>query len=132
MVAWGGALDISSETLEQTKQEARKDNMDNFVLFIWIGVISGSSAWVYTSLFKITGYRQGSYWRKNYLEAVMRQDVAWFDLANPAELPTKITKRTSLKEKHRKKPRKAQQNRQRENPVDVLSELGLVFFVLLV
>ena len=114
MVAWGDALDISSETLEQTKQEARKNNLENFVLFIWIGVISGSSAWVYTSLFKITGYRQGSYWRKNYLEAVMRQDVAWFDLANPAELPTKITKRTSLKEKHRKKPRKAQQNRQRE------------------
>ena len=94
----------------------------NFVLFIWIGVISGSSAWVYTSLFKITGYHQGLYWRKNYLEAVMRQDVAWFDLANPAELPTKITKRTSLKEKHRKKPRKAQQNRQRENPVDVRTE----------
>ncbi len=76
MVAWGGALDISSETLEQTKQEARKDNLENFVLFIWIGAISGSSAWVYTSLFKITGYRQGSYWRKSYLEAVMRQDVA--------------------------------------------------------
>ncbi len=76
MVAWGDALDISSETLEQTKQEARKDNLENFVLFIWIGVISGSSAWVYTSLFKITWYRQGSYWRKNYLEAVMRQDVA--------------------------------------------------------
>ena len=67
MVALGDALDISSETLEQTKQEVRKDNLLNFVLFIWIGVISGSSAWVYTSLFKITGYRQGSYLRKNYL-----------------------------------------------------------------
>ena len=122
MVAWGDVLDISSETLEQTKQEARKDNLENFVLFIWIGVISGSSAWVYTSLFKSTWYCQGSYWRKNYLEAVMRQDVAWFDLANPAELLTKITKRTSLKKKHRKKPRKAQQNRQRENPVDVRTE----------
>ena len=44
MVAWGDALDISSETLEQTKQEARKDNLENFVLFIWIRVISGSSA----------------------------------------------------------------------------------------
>ena len=76
MVAWGDALGTSSETLEQTKQEARNANLENFVLFIWIGVISGSSAWVYTSLFKITGYRQGSHWRKNYLEAVMRQDVA--------------------------------------------------------
>ena len=106
MVAWGRALGTSSVTLEQTKQEARKDNQENFALFIWIGVISGSSAWVYTSLFKITWYRQGSYWRKNFLEAVMRQDVAWFDLANPAELPTKITKRTSLKKEAQKESTK--------------------------
>ncbi len=72
MVAWGDVLDISSETFEQTKQEAQKDNLENFILFIWVGVISGFSAWVYTTLFKITGYRQGSYWRKNYLEAVVR------------------------------------------------------------
>ena len=107
MVAWGDALDISSETLEQTKQEARKENLENFVLFILIGVIFGSSAWVYTSFFKITWYRKGSYWRKNFLEAVMRQDVAWFDLANPAELPTKITKRTSLKKEAQKETKKS-------------------------
>ncbi len=37
----------------------------------------------------------------------------------------------SLPEKHRNKPRKAQQNRQRENPVDVRSELALVFLCFL-
>ena len=50
------------------------------MLFIYIGIIAGTCAWVYTSLFKITGYRQGSYWRKTYLEAVLRQDVSFTNL----------------------------------------------------
>lgn len=90
MIAWGDAINIAA----QTKSQAKQANMDTLLLFIYIGIISGSCAWIYTSLFKITGFRQGAYWRKAYLEAVMRQDIAWFDAANPSELPSKIAEKT--------------------------------------
>jgi ABC-type multidrug transport system fused ATPase/permease subunit len=95
MIAWGDALDISAQTDDaQGRKKAKETNLENLLLFIYIGVVAGSCAWVYTSLFKITGYRQGAYWRKSYLEAVLRQDIAWFDKENPVELPTKIAEKT--------------------------------------
>lgn len=76
MVAWGDAIDISAELQDQSKKEDKEENLESFLLFCYIGVVAGSCAWIYTSLFKITGYRQGAYWRKSYLEAVLRQDVS--------------------------------------------------------
>ena len=32
--------------------------MENFMLFVAVGVVAGAGAWIYTSLFKVTGYRQ--------------------------------------------------------------------------
>mmetsp|Transcript_45416 Transcript_45416/g.125270 ORF Transcript_45416/g.125270 Transcript_45416/m.125270 type:complete len:265 (+) Transcript_45416:617-1411(+) len=64
-------------------------------MFVATGVVAGVCAWIYTSLFLLTGHRQGMYWRKMYLEAVLRQDVAWFDVHNPTELPTKIAEKTA-------------------------------------
>mmetsp|Transcript_52936 Transcript_52936/g.106110 ORF Transcript_52936/g.106110 Transcript_52936/m.106110 type:complete len:635 (+) Transcript_52936:131-2035(+) len=95
VVAWGAAIAIAGEVNDsQSKEKQREENLENLMLFIYIGIIAGTCAWVYTSLFKITGYRQGSYWRKTYLEAVLRQDISWFDRENPGELPTKIAEKT--------------------------------------
>jgi|AntAceMinimDraft_5_1070358.scaffolds.fasta_scaffold08820_3 hypothetical protein len=55
------AMDISAgEDGTSTKADQLKSNNENFVMFLMIGVISGTFAWIYTSLFKITGYRQGA------------------------------------------------------------------------
>ena len=64
-------------------------------MFLATGVVVGTCAWIYTSLFLLTGHRQGMYWRKYYLEAVLRQDVSWFDVHNPIELPSKIAEKTA-------------------------------------
>ena len=60
---WGDALDVASAK----GSDLRDENEKNFLFFVYVGLISGACAWVYTSLFKITGYRQGAYWRKAYL-----------------------------------------------------------------
>lgn len=55
------AMDISAgEDGSLTKADQLKSNNENFIMFITIGVIAGTFAWIYTSLFKITGYRQGA------------------------------------------------------------------------
>ena len=94
MIVWDDAQGISNEEQSVPKKEMNKANDENFMMYFWLGIVAGGSAWVYTTLFKITGYRQGAYWRKSYLEAVMRQDIAWFDKTSPGELPTKIAEKT--------------------------------------
>mmetsp|Transcript_45423 Transcript_45423/g.125313 ORF Transcript_45423/g.125313 Transcript_45423/m.125313 type:complete len:331 (+) Transcript_45423:120-1112(+) len=91
IVGWGDFLDVASQP-----EDARAENLDLFLrMFVATGVVAGVCAWIYTSLFLLTGHRQGMYWRKMYLEAVLRQDVAWFDVHNPTELPTKIAEKTA-------------------------------------
>jgi len=54
-------MDISAgEDGAISKEDQLKKNEENFILFVMIGVIAGACAWIYTSLFKITGYRQGA------------------------------------------------------------------------
>jgi hypothetical protein len=54
-------MDISAgEDGAATKADQLKNNNDNFFMFLTIGIVAGTFAWVYTSLFKITGYRQGA------------------------------------------------------------------------
>ena len=54
-------MDISAgEDGDLSKTDQLKKNEENFILFVMIGVIAGACAWIYTSLFKITGYRQGA------------------------------------------------------------------------
>ena len=69
IIVWGDAMDVSAGT----KEDMKSANLDNFMEFVYVGLFCGAAAWVYTSLFKITGYRQGAYWRKYYLESVLRQ-----------------------------------------------------------
>jgi len=66
LIKWffsASAMDISAgEDGAATKADQLKNNNDNFFMFLTIGIIAGTFAWVYTSLFKITGYRQGAVW----------------------------------------------------------------------
>lgn len=51
-------------------------------------------AWFGHSAFKTSGLRQSAEWRKSYLNAIVRQDVGWYDTSNPAQLSSKISSAT--------------------------------------
>ena len=75
-----------------------EDNMRVFLTFIGIGVICGTCAYIYSSCFSIAGARMGAAWRKAYMDAILKQDVGWYDVNQPNELPTKISEKTRLVE----------------------------------
>jgi ATP-binding cassette subfamily B (MDR/TAP) protein 1 len=59
-----------------------------------LGAICFVCAWMGDAAWQITGLRQSSMWRRMYLQAIIRQDVGWYDVNNPGELPTKIAECT--------------------------------------
>ena len=47
------------------------------------------------SLWMITGERQSCRFRKEYFRALLRQEIAWFDMVNPNELNSKVNNDTA-------------------------------------
>jgi len=51
-----------------------------------IGAICFVCAWAGHSFFKTSGLRQSAEWRKSYLNAIVRQDVAWCQTWKPVAI----------------------------------------------
>lgn len=62
--------------------------------FVWLGIYAAGTAGVAHFCFATAGLRQTKRWRASFLTAILRQDVGWFDVANPAELTSKIAEAT--------------------------------------
>jgi len=58
---------------------------------LWIGIISFGIGMISETCWSALGERLGIRVRTLYLEALLKRDVAWFDVNRPQELPTKIT-----------------------------------------
>ncbi len=47
---FGDAIDISADVSAADQKER---NLENLLMFIYVGIVSGCCAWIYTSLFKV-------------------------------------------------------------------------------
>ena len=64
------------------------------IKMVVLGSVCFVAAWFGDSLFRVTGLRQSSCWRKKYLSAIIRQDVGWYDTNKPNELSSRIAEST--------------------------------------
>ena len=94
MVLFGDLMDVLG------LQEAGKTMKDSFNEIARNMVLLGAGcfvcAWIGEACFKVSGLRQSAKWRKTYLEAILRQEIGWFDTNNPGELSSKIAENTQL------------------------------------
>ena len=58
--------------------------------FFWIGIGAALCSWISMSCWMISGERQAINFRRQYFRALLRQEIGWFDMLNPAELSSKI------------------------------------------
>eukprot|EP00742_Colponemidia_sp_Colp-10_P003632 GILJ01003866.1.p1 GENE.GILJ01003866.1~~GILJ01003866.1.p1 ORF type:complete len:1310 (-),score=238.99 GILJ01003866.1:288-4217(-) len=58
--------------------------------FVYIGIGAFVLSFGETGLWMAAGERQVCRMRERYLRAILRQNIAWFDVNNPGELPTRI------------------------------------------
>ncbi|CAM6102646.1 unnamed protein product [Calypogeia fissa] len=57
-----------------------KDTVDKYTLYyVWLGLVTLGACWIEVSFWMLTGDRQSAKLRAAYLEALLRQDVEFFD-----------------------------------------------------
>jgi ABC-type multidrug transport system fused ATPase/permease subunit len=91
IIAMGNAFDQlgSSETLPG--QSVLGDNMNSMLRnFAWVALGMGGGKLIYISIGQYVCASQVLKYRLEFLRAVLRQDVAWYDSSKPEELTTKF------------------------------------------
>ncbi|CAG8709577.1 14679_t:CDS:2, partial [Racocetra persica] len=64
--------------------------------FIYLAILTFVATYIYMATWVYTGERQARKIRENYLRAVLRQNIAYFDGIGPGEITTRISSDTHL------------------------------------
>lgn len=82
-------------TGDSMTQDFSKTVNHNALYFVYIGIAILGSSFVEAFLFVSIGQRISSRYRKKYLKATMRQNIAYFDKLGPGTVATRITNDTT-------------------------------------
>lgn len=69
--------------------------VSNLLRFVYLSICVFVSGWTMVTFWMITGERQANKCRKAYLQALLAQDIGYFDCLNQAELSSRFTLDTS-------------------------------------
>jgi ATP-binding cassette subfamily B (MDR/TAP) protein 1 len=84
-VIFGDSIGASATT---SASEAMQKTIKEFLYFCGAMFVCSS---IWQTMFVWSSERQAAQLRKQYLWAVLHKDIAWFDVNQPAELPTRMT-----------------------------------------
>jgi hypothetical protein len=66
-------------------------SMDKMLLtFVWIGIGMGCGKLIYITCVNYVCSSQVLAYKRAFLKAVLRQEVAWYDTSSPEEITTKF------------------------------------------
>lgn len=88
----GNATAISSATLDfdSAASALRRGAAQNASYLTYIGVAMAACTWIYMYLWIYTGEINAKRIREKYLQAILRQDIAYFDRVGAGEVATRI------------------------------------------
>ncbi|WVQ85990.1 hypothetical protein IAT38_008158 [Cryptococcus sp. DSM 104549] len=86
----GGLTPESLAQLEAAKHELKVDAGHNALYLMALGIGMFIATWVYMFIWNITGELTSKRVRENYLAAVLRQEIAYFDDLGAGEVATRI------------------------------------------
>ncbi|KAJ3159516.1 Multidrug resistance protein 1 [Geranomyces michiganensis] len=94
-------LDLRSGAISEQQYNVALDNFSdvvrhNCVLFLSIGFATMVACYIMQMAWMVSGERQAKRVRRKFINAVMSQDVKWFDVHQTGELTTKLTSDTLL------------------------------------
>jgi len=84
LYVWGDSTDAFTDK-DETMDKVRK----NMIIFFIMGAISFIIYIFQVAGFKHTGQAIAQRLREKYFRSIMRQEMGWFDVMNPAELSVK-------------------------------------------
>ncbi|KAJ3133094.1 ATP-binding cassette, sub-B (MDR TAP), member 4 [Geranomyces variabilis] len=94
-------IQVRSGAISEQQYNVAVDNFsdvvrNNCILFLVIGIATMVACYVMQMGWMISGERQAKRVRRKFINAVMNQDVNWFDVHQTGELTTKLTSDTLL------------------------------------
>jgi len=93
IVLFGELMDVAGGINLDADDQQDQFNKIAFQM-IMVGVVTFCLAYIGDFGFTVSGLRQGSRWRMLYLKAILRQDIAWYDVTKPEELSGQIADTT--------------------------------------
>jgi len=95
MVLFGSLIDGIGSVLAGNPAEQIVESVNTVCLqFTVLAAILFVCAWLAEACFKSSGVRQSAAWRKAYLQAIVRQDVGWYDVNKSEELSSRVAEST--------------------------------------
>lgn len=89
---------LMGDVLDSFSGTSREAQLEKIRITTIIFVVIGAGVWVisyiYWSLLVIFSLRVSKRIKEKYIEAILRQDCAWFDMINYTELSAKISSET--------------------------------------
>ena len=91
LIAFGGAFDQLGVAETVPGQSVLGSFMDTMLLqFVYVGIGMGGGKLIYVACVQYVCSAQILKYKVQFLKAVLRQDVAWYDSSSPEELTTKF------------------------------------------
>ncbi|CAM9424479.1 unnamed protein product [Ascophyllum nodosum] len=92
IVNFAGTLDGLGEVPEDGEETSIVDSVAPFVtIFGIIGAVAGVAGFTMVTVWTIAGERQALRMRREYVKAILKQDIGWFDEHPAGQLPTAVT-----------------------------------------
>jgi len=90
IMTFGSLVDSFSPT---SSVEEIFDTMNGFILnLVYLGIAALICAYFRTSMFVLVGQSQANKIRKEYVRAILRQEIGWYDGKLSGELTTRLSK----------------------------------------
>jgi ATP-binding cassette subfamily B (MDR/TAP) protein 1 len=86
-----GLMILFGEFIDTTAFTMTRDDYNHMAIkTAVVGLIAFFTAVLGNACVESAGLAQSARWRRFYLQAILRQDIGWFDTNNPSELSSKI------------------------------------------
>ncbi|GAA5899256.1 hypothetical protein JCM6882_009297 [Rhodosporidiobolus microsporus] len=95
-MALGGGEASSPEAIAAARDDLFSEVNKGVLILVYIGIGTFVATWVYTYTWIYSGETATRRIRENYLQAILRQNVAFFDKMGPGEITTRIETDTHL------------------------------------
>ncbi|ETW04341.1 hypothetical protein H310_04637 [Aphanomyces invadans] len=87
---------LTQAELDVLNAQMSKGINDIALKFVWVGLGVMVCGFGQVACWSITASRQGKRIKQEYIQAILRQEIGWFDVNNPMELATKVADTTLI------------------------------------
>ena len=96
IIVFGDVINAFNPQTAKSPQEVQDDINRVSLYFVWIAIAALFLGFGQIAFWAIPASRQGRRLKREYVKAILRQEIGWFDVNKPSELATKVADSTLM------------------------------------